>query len=306
MTLSTSTLRGLPLALLLAGLPLAALADERIDRLHPLDPDASVTIENVRGSITVRTAERADAHILATLGAGVRGLEVEGNRRRLKIKVDYPDSGGWNLFGGAAAGDSQLDITLPPGVALEVSAVSAEIDVDGVRGARAELQSVSGGVRYRGSAAELSLETVSGDARLEGSARELSVQSVSGDVDAEVAVAERLRAESVSGDLDLRVAGPLREARANVVSGDITLRAALAPGGRINAQSLSGDLEVTLPKATSARLDLTSFSGRIRSDAGEVEREEYGPGSSLKASVGQGDGQVRLETFSGDLSLRFE
>ncbi len=306
MKLPTLTMRNLPLALLLAGLPLSAFAGERIDRVHPLDPDASVTIENVRGSITVRAAERADARIVATLGDGVRGLEVEGNSRRLKIRVDYPDSGGWRLFGGTVVGDSQLEIELPPGVTLEVAAVSADVDVEGLRGARAELQSVSGGVRYLGSAAELTLETVSGDARLEGSARELSVQSVSGDVVAELAVGERVRAQSVSGDLDLRVGGPLRDARANVVSGDITLHAALAPGGRINAQSLSGDLEVVLPRATSARLDFTSFSGRIRSDAGQVEREEYGPGSSLKANLGQGDGQVRLETFSGDLILRVE
>jgi DUF4097 and DUF4098 domain-containing protein YvlB len=169
-----------------------------------------------------------------------------------------------------------------------------------------EINTVSGDIEYSGSAAELELATVSGSARVEGSARDVNLGGVSGDITLDAQIAERLRVESVSGDLDLRSPTALKQVQANVVSGDLELRLALAPGGRLVAEALSGDLLVRLPASTSARLSANSFSGDIRSDAGNVEKEEYGPGSSLRATLGEGDGDVRLESFSGDLTLRLE
>ena len=54
----------------------------------------------------------------------------------------------------------------------------------------------------------------------------------------------------------------------------------------------------------SARLRASSFSGSIRSDFGSVKEPEHGPGSSLDATSGSGDGQVKIQTFSGDIEIR--
>ena len=42
----------------------------------------------------------------------------------------------------------------------------------------------------------------------------------------------------------------------------------------------------------------------VGSDFGKVHEEERGPGSSLDATVGAGDGRVTLQTFSGDVEVR--
>lgn len=296
-------------ACLLYVLP-ALAAGERFEESREIDADGSVQVENLRGLIRVSAWDRPDIGIQGTLGEGAKGLLVEGDRRRLSIRIDYPngqDGRGWfGWFGGGAVGDSELLVNLPPGVSLAVRSVAARVEVNDIAGARAEISSVSGDLAYRGSAALLEIETVSGDARIEGRARELQLQSVSGDVSVEADVVERLRAESVSGDLQLRSSLPIRQLQANVVSGDVTVRVALAADGRLSAQSLSGDVEVMLPKATSARLGASSFSGRIHSDVGTVKKEEYGPGSSLEATLGDGAGKIQLESFSGDLTLRLE
>lgn len=284
---------------------LPAFAVERFDETRAVDADARIEIENRQGLIRVDTWERDEVVIEASLGKGARGVQVEGDRRRLSIRIDYPErGGGW--FGGGAAGDSELRVKLPAGATLKVSSVSAKVEVAGPAGQRVEIGTVSGDVRYRGTAAVLELATVSGDARIEGGAREVSLQSVSGDVALRADVSDRLRAESVSGDLDLRSATALKQVQANVVSGDVELALSLAPGGRLTAQSLSGDVEAVLPKSTSADISASSFSGRIRSAVGTVQKERYGPGSSLSTTLGEGDGQIRLESFSGDLELRLE
>lgn len=297
-------------ACLLFALPVLA-AGERFAETREIDPDGTVEVENVRGLIRVSAWDRPDIGIEGTLGEGAKGLLVAGDRRRLSIRIDYPGGqegrgwfGGW--FGGTAMGDSELVVNLPAGVSLNVRSVAARVEVSDVAGARAEINTVSGDLAYRGSAAVLELGTVSGDARIEGSAREIELQTVSGDVTVEAEVAERLRAESVSGDLRIRSPLPIRQVQANVVSGDVSLRVALARDARLSAQSLSGDVDVVLPKASSARLSASSFSGRIRSDVGTVKKEEYGPGSSLEATIGDGAGRIQLESFSGDLTLRLE
>ena len=37
-----------------------------------------------------------------------------------------------------------------------------------------------------------------------------------------------------------------------------------------------------------------------------MQKQEYGPGSSLEHRYGSGDGEVNLKTFSGDAELVFE
>ena len=94
-----------------------------------------------------------------------------------------------------------------------------------------------------------------------------------------------------------RLTGELQAIDASVVSGDVELEAALADGGRLAAETLSGQLRISLPKDTSARLRASSFSGSIKSDAGTVEKEEYGPGSSLKATLGDGKGDWYMVAY---------
>lgn len=292
-------------ALLLLALPLSA--QERIDQSLPLSGSARVEVENLRGSITVRGVEGDGIKLGGVLGKGARGLQIEGDAQRLRIKVDYPDTGGgWGgWWGGSAQSDTELTIELPRGVELLAKVVSAALDVEGVDGPRLRLHSVSGGVRARSASAEVEVQSVSGDLDLflEG-ARRADLQTVSGDLRLRGALAGPLKAETVSGDLDLQLDAPLKEARLNVVSGDIVFQGALDAGARLQANSLSGDLQLRLPAATSASLQIETFSGRIDSAVGSVEKEAQGPGASLRHRLGEGDADIRLESFSGDISLR--
>jgi hypothetical protein len=61
-----------------------------------------------------------------------------------------------------------------------------------------------------------------------------------------------------------------------------------------------------MPRATSARVHAESFSGDIDSPAGKVHREEHGPGKSLEATLGTGQGRIELESFSGDVRLQLD
>jgi DUF4097 and DUF4098 domain-containing protein YvlB len=69
-------------------------------------------------------------------------------------------------------------------------------------------------------------------------------------------------------------------------------------------ESVSGDLTLIVPRDLSAQVTGESFSGELSAPGAKIEREEYGPGSSFHSRYGAGKGEVRIETFSGDASLR--
>ena len=98
----------------------------------------------------------------------------------------------------------------------------------------------------------------------------------------------------------------LHKIAAGTVSGDVTVRAGLVDGGELRAESVSGDLHLHLPKGTSARASGETFSGDLSAPGAHVERPKYGPGASFEHRYGGGNGQIRIETFSGDAELIFE
>ena len=111
----------------------------------------------------------------------------------------------------------------------------------------------------------------------------------------------------MSGSLRLDSLGErLRSLSAGTVSGDMDFKAALADGGEIRMESVSGDLLLRLPRDLSAECSGESFSGDLSAPGAKIQREEFGPGSSFQTRYGAGKGDVRMETFSGDATLRLQ
>ncbi|HEU0154199.1 MAG TPA: DUF4097 family beta strand repeat-containing protein [Arenimonas sp.] len=294
-------LRAAALASLVAGA--SALAATPINETRPLSATGSVSIENVKGLVTVRTWDQPRVRVTGSLGEGVEKLEIEGSGDRLSIVVRYPQRSGWFGWGNSSGEPSTLEVMVPAAASLKVSAVSADIDVDGTGGERLALESVSGDVLVRGArAGDASFETVSGDIDAEVASRSTRAETVSGDLRLRGAIDGQVELESVSGDVGLQAA-TLERLEASSVSGDADLTLSLAPGARITAETLSGNLVLRLPAGASGRLHAESFSGSIRSPVGEVQTEEYGPGSSLRTQLGDGSADLQLETFSGDIRI---
>ncbi|MGQ0800025.1 MAG: DUF4097 family beta strand repeat-containing protein [Pseudomarimonas sp.] len=283
-----------------------AQASEPINETREIAADGTVEIENVRGSIRVEASNRSDVAITGTLGEGVKGLKIVGDGQHLSIEVEYPESGGgwFSGWGGSKAESSDLRIQLPASVSVDVSSVSAHVEVVGVGGQHSEINSVSGRIEYAGTAAELEIETVSGAIEIDGSASNASVQSVSGRVSIDATVTERLVAESVSGDVIVKAQNALQRLQVSTVSGDLLLTAQAVGGARFDIESLSGDVQLNLAPGTSARLRAETFSGDLSSDVGRVEREELGPGAHLDTQLLDGNGDIRVESFSGGIRVR--
>lgn len=293
-----------PLALAIAALP--AFAGTPINQTRPLAADGSVSIENIKGRIVVRTWAQPQVRITGTLGKGAEKLEVDGDGRDLSIEVKYPDHrGGWGWKRDEME-PTILEITVPQKASLDIESVSAEVDVQQIAGRKLDVSSVSGNIVVTASSpGEASFENVSGNTTLRITTDNVSAESVSGDINMQGGLNGRVSMETVSGNASL-IAKTLSKLQFSSVSGDADVQAALATNGVVTGETVSGTLRLSLPKMTSAQLSIETFSGDINSPVGKVDREEYGPGKSLDARLGQGQGKIRLESFSGDVDLELK
>ncbi len=292
------------LLLLLAGISPAAIAATPIDQTRPLDAQGRIDIENLKGRIQVRAWDRAEVKITGSLGDGVEKLVVEGDRGQLTVRVQYPKNSGW---GGNKTGPTDLQLMVPLRASLDIDSVSADVDVAGVASGELAIDSVSGDVAVVGAPREVDVETVSGDLRLTVNSAEVEAQSVSGDLLLRGRMNGDIKTETVSGDIDIAVNGErVHELSSNTVSGDAQIRAALSPKGEIKLESVSGNLTLVLPKDLSAHVRGESFSGSLKAPGASVQKPQYGPGSSFSTRYGTGDGEISIETFSGDAELKLE
>jgi DUF4097 and DUF4098 domain-containing protein YvlB len=298
-------MKPLVLSVLLA--PGLASAGTPINETREVDATARIEVSNVKGAVNVSAWDRNEVAISGSLGDGAKRLAIDGGRGSLSIRVEGPDKSKGSFWGSdTSMQETVLDIKVPRAAALEIGVVSAEVAVNDTAGGNVQVDSVSGRMRLVSvQSPRLRLESVSGDIDFQGRSEDASVETVSGDVSAR-GVGGRARAETVSGSMRISAGSPFKQFDANSVSGDMEVTGALAPGGRVEIETMSGDVRLNLPAAVSARITAESFSGTLRTDFGTVRKPERGPGTSLDASAGSGDGEISVDSFSGDVTIRKE
>jgi hypothetical protein len=285
------------IALLVATLPLAALAGTPINKLTVADPTGTVEISNTAGTVTVTGWDRNEVEVTGELGKGTERLDFTKADKITRIKVVLPNRPN-NVE------DTDLIVKVPATSLVSVNTVSADIGVQGVRGTQ-RLQSVSGEMRTEASGEDIECRTVSGDVNIAGSGRKglVSITTVSGDATA-TRLAGEVNGSTVSGNLTLGV-GETSRSRLRSTSGDLTLQGSLAADARLDIESISGDVRLDLVGKTGADFDVASFSGDIRNCFGPqpVRTDEYAPGKEWRHQEGDGSARVRIKTLSGDVSV---
>lgn len=286
------------LSVIISGLLLvSAAAAEEVDRTLDAAPDGQVDISNIAGSITVKGWSRDQVEVTGTLGKKVEELVFERDDDTITIKVKVPKRSGRGI-------DSDLYISVPQGSSIDVSAVSADIDVSDVKGEQ-ELNTVSGDVTTEAAGEDVEAESVSGDIEVSGESKEgeTEANTVSGDVTL-FRVAGEVNAESVSGDVIVDE-GSFSRVDLSTVNGELIFQATLRKDGKLSAETVNGDVDVEFVGDVSAKIDVSTFNGRIRNCFGpEATRtSKYTPGWGLNFTEGDGDGRVEISTMNGGVNL---
>ncbi len=272
------------------------------DTSFAISRNAVVDITLRSGRLMVRGTERTTAELRAesqqyTLRSTGVGVTITPQDVRSRDYSNRRDSG-----------DRRLELLVPRGVRLIISAGSADVEVEDISG-DVEVHTLSGNIGLRGVGGRVIVETLSGDVRLGEGADGARVTTVSGDI---VMRGVRGNAEvrTTSGEVSLTV---VRATQVQVAStsGDIFFDADLADDARVQLATHSGDVSMRLPESARGVMDVSSFSGEISSNRpvtltstnASSDRNRGERGSQRFEFGGGGPARLTVTTFSGDVQF---
>jgi hypothetical protein len=286
---------------------------DRVVKSFSVGKTGSLILHNISGDVVITAGGGSEIRVEAVKKAKGRSQsearqqldnialtmqEAGGGRVDIRVEPRARESRAWVDF----------NVIVPYEASAEVHSVSGDISVTGVKG-EVRAETVSGDVKGSSLTRLAAAKSVSGDVVLNGIESDGTVvlSSVSGDVTATGLKARVIDVSAVSGDVVLTQCQADR-AQANTVNGDITYGGRLSKAGRYELKTHSGEIMLG-HQGSGFELAASTFSGGINFDEpmpstikGNTNR--YGPGRSVRGTVGGGGAYVELTTFSGDIMVR--
>lgn len=240
---------------------------------------AEIKLPAGRVKVTATPARTVTVSLLPERTAGSRSAEkliadTEVSFDGGTLTVEVPDR--VHLRGDTSL---NLAVELPNGSSVAVRTASADVSCTG------ELGSLQGHTASGDVTAErvghAGLTTASGDVRLREVTGDTLLQTASGDAVIQRADGD-ITAKTASGDLTIGHAA--HSVHAQTASGDVMIDRVSA--GTVDLTSVSGDVSVGVAPGIGIYLDLSSLSGRVRS---ELDADEQGgshgePGLTLRGN----------------------
>lgn len=258
-------------------------------------------VESHSGTLTITASDVSQTDVVVT-GKNAEDYVVE--QRDDQIQVVAPKQGMGFLLTGSGRG-AEIRVTMPAQSALTVKIGSADttvhgpiaglwvttgsgdLDADLVDGTT-EVQSGSGDIRIAELSGTGAIKSGSGDVSISRCA-DLAIATGSGDVRIE-SVGGRLTIKTGSGDV--HVGESADDLTLSTGSGDLTVE--VAHKGRFKIKGASGDVRIGVPEGTPVWTDISTLSGRMRSDLTPVGAPDEG----------QDHLEIRATTASGDITLQ--
>ncbi len=279
------------------------------DTTFTLARNAIVDITVRRGYLVVRGSDRNEAELRTRNSAYT--LKSSGGGVALGVR----DATGRTFTRDTE--DSRVELTVPRGVRVVISAGTADVDIRDIAG-DVEVHSSNGDITLERLGGRAIVETLSGDLRLTDGVGDLRVTTSSGDVIASD-VRGAVDVQSTSGDLS--VSGTrVPRLRLESISGDAEFEGSVTSDARLQISTHSGDVVLRLPEGTRGSLEFETHTGEMQTNtpvttAGALtdgrtgkprsgQRYEFGGGGSVSVMISTFNGDVRFERGSSRSSDR--
>ncbi len=281
--------------------------EEKFAKTEALAKDGKVIINNVSGSIQVKSWAQDQVQIDAVKVCGLSSeekakenlalvkIEVTKNGNIVQIETKYPEKvKNINV-------SVNYVLTIPATASIKVRNVSGTIEASDIGGmfegnntsGKVILARIGGGVDCKVVSGGLQVSDVKGDVDLTTVSGNITASRIKGSIDA----------ETTSGPISLTEIVEPKTVRAKVLSGKIIYDGQIAAGGKYSFESLSGSVSLTIPAASGFDLEAETFSGSISTDfavtmQGKIDRKE------IRGVVNNGGAALRIKAFSGSIDIK--
>jgi len=260
---------------MLASLTLAAMTAFTLasdaDTTIAVHRGTTLRVANYAGSVVIETWPKDEVRIEATHSDQDR-VWVRSIDGALLVKTTTSPK---------AQRSTDIHITAPAWMNLEVSGTHTDVAVEGTRG-QVRVTTVHGDVDVTDGCGHMELNTVNRDIRVARGMGTIVAESVNGDC-----VLRSMEADTVD---------------ASTVNGSIVYEGTYRPRGSYRLASHNGDVAVAVPKQCDASFAVATFSGEFAS-AFPVSVTGSSRGRRMQFSLGNGSARIELKSFQGTIHL---
>jgi putative adhesin len=274
-----------------AAFALAVLASGmQTDTTVAVRPGERLVVSNFSGDIAVQTWTRSAIRVEADHSHRTT-IAIERAEPTIQLNVNH-----WH--GVPSRVDYQL--TVPKWMALELSVVNGDIDVQGSE-SEVKAESVQGDVTVTGPTKLVVASSIQGDVRVTGARGKVECSSVNSGLHVEK-VSGPVGASSVNGEVSLTDIES-DDVEASTISGSVSYDGTITDGGSYKFSTTNGDVSVAVPTRANATVSVSTFSGEFESEfpvtfTGTRHKKQF------SFMLGSGSARVDLESFQGGIQLR--
>jgi DUF4097 and DUF4098 domain-containing protein YvlB len=193
------------------------------------------------------------------------------------------DGGTLQVDDGMRRGRGAVDVTVPVWAKVEITSISGNIALSGTS-AMLEAQTVNGFIHLNGGSGSADLETVAGDVTVSDFHGNHLTLSTTGNAITIINSSGEIDAENVNGNVTLQGVHSAKVS-ASTVNGAITFEGTFAPNGNYDFESQNRDVTLTLPGDVSARMRISTMSGKLISP--QIPATISGSGDHSSQTVGR-------------------
>lgn len=225
---------------------------EPFTRSSAFSPTGTLVVDNINGSVTVRTWEKNEILIEGVKSAKTQEelerieLTMDVTESRAHLKVKLPKRAGAWPFGGSVRAAVRFTITVPPNAVLQsVDTVNASVTIDGVRGP-VHAETVNGSIDANDLGGDAHLETVNGAIHADfvrvARDQQLSFETVNGQIALRLPENAGFSLESsvVNGHVDCDFPLQLKHHSRRSLNGTVG-----AGGASVEAETVNGSIAIT-------------------------------------------------------------
>lgn len=275
-------------ATLTFGVSMTALAAETHKEAKvDIAAGGTLNIVNAAGAVTLRSGNGHQAVVSYTVHSDK--VEVDQNTTENKQRVEFRTHALADARPTAEEARVDYEITVPAGVAVNVTTASAPITAENLSG-------------------ELGLSSETGQITITRiSKSHLHVRSLTSAVSLKDVTSSRVDIQSAGGTVKLDdVTG--QRVSVGTTSGDINYRGDCSGGGDYLFTTHSGAIDMKLPETASVDLTARSANGTVENafPMQEKSHHTYPPqqGRSFSGTSNSGSSSVELQSFSGKIRVK--
>lgn len=262
----------------------ATMTEERAEQVFDTGPQAEVSVENVRGPVTIDAWDETRVHVVAVRrGAGVQVvMDHDGARVSVRTEADQGEGSFFGWFGKEQRGEVEYTLRVPRETQLTARTVTGAVRISGVQGT-VDASSVHGSASVADGGGAVRIQATNGHIEVTNTRGQVETYTANGAIAIRGGQVERLTAESVNGMISVEP---------------------LTIGAMVKARTVNGELALALPPGVAAEVEASGVMLRTHFEVTyQSANESRGVWRGL---IGQGapSAQVTFSTVNGALIVR--